>query len=54
MENASKHLQNDEEEDDLFVLWFYTIISLGSLKKRKERKKRKKNKSFKNYLFIFE
>ena len=37
MENVSKHLQNDDEEDDLFVLWFYTVISLGSLKERKTK-----------------
>ena len=35
MENASKHRQIDEEEDDLFVLWFYTVISLDSLKWKK-------------------
>ena len=40
MENASKHLQIDEEEHDLFVLWFYTVISLDSLKMKK------------NYLFL--
>ena len=43
MENASKHLQNDEE--DLFILWFYTVIFLGSLK-------RKKNKNLK-YCLLF-
>ena len=32
MENARKHLQSDEEEDELFVLLFYNVISLGSLK----------------------
>ena len=31
MENASKHIQNDEEEEeDLFDLSFDTVISLGS------------------------
>ena len=45
MENASKYLQNDER-DKFFVLWLYTVISPGSLKK-------KKNKSLKNCLFIF-
>ena len=31
MENASKHIQNNEaEEEDLFDLSFYTVISLGS------------------------
>ena len=34
MENASKHLQNNEEEDDLFFSSFYTIISLSSLKNK--------------------
>ena len=38
MENASEHLQNDDEEDDFFVLWFYTVISLGSLKKKEKQK----------------
>ena len=33
IENARKHLQSDEEEDELFVLLFYNVISLGSLKK---------------------
>ena len=46
MENASKHLENDEEVN-LFILWFYTVISLGSLK-------RKKNKNLKYCLLIFE
>ena len=41
MENASKHLQNDEKEDGLFVLWFYTVISLGSLKKKEKQKLKK-------------
>ena len=41
MENASKHLQNDEEQDDLFVLRFYYVISLGSLKKKEKQKLRK-------------
>ena len=41
MENANKELQNDEEEDELFVLWFYTVISLGSLKKKKQKLKKK-------------
>ena len=27
MENASKHFENDEGEDDFFVLWFYTVVS---------------------------
>ena len=47
MENESQDLQNDEEEDDLFVSWFYTVISLGSLKKTAKQKLKKK-------LFIFE
>ena len=41
MENASKHLQNDKEEDDLFVLWFYTLMSLSSLKKKENQKLKK-------------
>ena len=41
MENPSKYLQNDEEEDDLFVLWFYTVTSLGSLKKKEKQKPKK-------------
>ena len=53
MENASKHLQNGEEEDDLFVLWFYNVISLGSLKKEKKEKKERKTKALKIiYLFL--
>ena len=47
MENASKHLQNDEGEGDLFVLWFYTVTSLGSLKKKEKQK-------LKKCLFVFE
>ena len=38
MENASKQLQNDEEEDGLFVSWFYTVAFLGSLKKKEKQK----------------
>ena len=38
MENASKQLQNDEEEDGLFVSWFYTVAFLGSLKKKEKEK----------------
>ena len=30
-----------EEEDELFVLWFYTVISLGSLKKKEKQKLKK-------------
>ena len=41
MENESQDLQNDEEEDDLFVSWFYTVISLGSLKKKAKQKLKK-------------
>ena len=41
MENASKYLHNDEDEEDLFVLWFYTVISLGSLKKKEKEKLKK-------------
>ena len=41
MENASKQLQNDKEEDDLFVLWFYTLMSLSSLKKKENQKLKK-------------
>ena len=41
MENVSKHLQNDEEEDDLFDVWFNTVISLGSLKKQEKQKLKK-------------
>ena len=41
MENASKHFQNDEEEDNLFVLWFYAIIYLGSSKKKEKQKLKK-------------
>ena len=37
MEDASKYLQNDEEEDDHFVLWFYAVISLGSLKEKEKK-----------------
>ena len=40
-EKASKLLQNDEEEEDLFSLWFYTVISLGSLKKKEKQKLKK-------------
>ena len=40
MENASKHLQNDDEED-VFVLGSYTVISLGSLKKKEKQKLKK-------------
>ena len=46
VENASKHLQNDEE-DDLFVVWFYAVMPLGSSEKKEKQK-------FKNCLFIFE
>ena len=38
MENASKHLQN--EEDEIFVLWFCTVISLGSLRKKEKQKQK--------------
>ena len=38
MENASKQLQNDDEEDDLFVSWFYTAAFPGSLKKKEKQK----------------
>ena len=38
---ASKHLQNDEKEDDLFVLRFYNVISLGSLKKKEKQNLKK-------------
>ena len=31
VENASEHLQTHEEEGNLFVLWFYTVICLGIL-----------------------
>ena len=41
MENASKHVQNDEEEDELFLLWFYTVVPLGSLKKKEKQKLKK-------------
>ena len=41
LENASKHLQNDEEEDELFALWFYTVIPLGSLEKKQKQKLKK-------------
>ena len=42
MENASKHLQNDEEENDLFFLWFCALISLSSLNRKKEKQILKK------------
>ena len=38
MENASKQLQNDEEGGDPLALRFYTVISLGSLKKKEKQK----------------
>ena len=38
MESAKKHFQNDEEEDDLFVLGFYTVIFLGSLRMKEKQK----------------
>ena len=38
MENACKQLQNDEEEGDPLALRFYTVISLGSLKKKEKQK----------------
>ena len=41
MENASKHLKNNEKEDDLFVLWFYTVISLRSLRNKEKQKLQK-------------
>ena len=41
MKNASKNLQTNEEEDDLFLLLFYTVISLGSLKKKEKLKLKK-------------
>ena len=41
MENASKHPQNGEEQDDLFVVWFYAVLSLGSLKKEEKQKLKK-------------
>ena len=34
-------LENDEEEDELFVLWFYTVIPLGSLEKKQKQKLKK-------------
>ena len=30
-----------EEEDELFVLWFYTVISLGNLKKKEKQRLKK-------------
>ena len=30
-----------EEEDELFVLWFYTVLSLVSLKKKEKQKLKK-------------
>ena len=36
IENASKHLQKDKAED-LFVLWFHTLLRLGSLKKNEKQ-----------------
>ena len=47
MENASKHLENDEEEGDFFVLWFYTVISFGNLKSEEKQ-------SLKKCLYLFE
>ena len=40
-DHASKHPQNDEQENDLFVLWFCAVISLGSLKKKEKQKLKK-------------
>ena len=40
MESANKHFQNDEE-DDLFVLGFYTVIFLGSLRMKGKQKLKK-------------
>ena len=37
-EYASKHLRNDEENNNLFVLWFHSVTSLGSLKKKEKQK----------------
>ena len=41
MKSANKHFQNDEEEDDLFVLGFYTVIFLGSLRMKEKQKLKK-------------
>ena len=41
MENASKQLQNDEEGGDPLALRFYTVLSLGSLKKKEKQKFKK-------------
>ena len=46
MENASKHLQNDEEEDD-FLAFDFILLYLWVVEKRK------KNKSLKNYFIYF-
>ena len=41
LENKTKHLQNDHEEYDVFVWWFYAVISLVSLKKKEKQKVKK-------------
>ena len=38
MEIASKHRQNEEEEDIYYIYTIYTVISLGSLKKKEKQK----------------